>query len=149
MIRSVLILISLLCVLTAQACTPTKITRGHHLEPEDLARIQPGVTTQQQVSDILGSPSSVATFKSHADIWYYISKKSERYTELDESTVDQQVVAITFDPQGRVEEMKNYNLDDARDISYVSRETPTQGAKLGFFEQLFNSLLGGGLGSGG
>lgn len=141
MIRPLLLLIALLSIGLAQACTPTKITRGHHLESEDIERINVGVTTQQQVVEILGSPSSVATFKDHSDTWYYISKKTEQITELDESTVDQQVVAVTFDPEGRVTEVKDYGLKDARNISYASRTTPTQGSKLSFLEQLFQGLL--------
>jgi len=142
MIRTLLMLTALTTLLLAQACTPTKITRGHHLEAEDLAKIQVGITTQQQVAQLLGSPSSVATFKGHSDTWYYISKKTEQYTELDESTVDQQVIAIAFDTEGRVETVKDYGLEDSRDISYASRTTPTQGSKLTFLEQLFQGLLG-------
>lgn len=142
MTRPLLLLVALLSLGLAQACTPTKITRGHHLDPEDIQRISVGVTTQQQVTQILGSPSSVATFKQNADTWYYISKKTEQITELDESTVSQQVVAITFDAEGRVSELKDYSLNDARDITYASRTTPTQGSKLTFLEQLFQGLLG-------
>ena len=144
--RTGIVMAAVLTVALLQACSPTKITRGYHLEPEDVARIQEGVTTQQQVTEILGSPSSIATFKQNSDTWYYITRKSERYTELDESVVDQKVLAITFDEAGRVATVKDYTLDDSRDISYSSRETPTQGAKLGVIEQLFQNLLGGGVG---
>lgn len=123
------------------ACTPDKITRGHHLNPEDVAKIQVGVTTQHQVSDLLGSPSSVATFEERSDTWYYISKLTERYTELDENTVDQQVVAIDFDQHGRVANLRRYGLDDAEDITFVARTTPTQGDKLGFFEQIIGNMI--------
>ncbi len=142
MIRSLAIICFQVSVGIVSACSPTKITRGHHTEPEDLAKIQEGVTTQQQVVSILGSPSSIATFSKESDTWYYIQKKSEQYTELDESTVGQNVVAISFDAQGRVATMKKYSLKDSRDISFAGRETPTQGAHLGFFEQLFGNLLG-------
>lgn len=148
MTRPLLLLVSLLSLALASACTPTKITRGHHLETEDIEKISVGVTTQQQVAQLLGSPSSVATFKDHSDTWYYISKRTEQYTELDESTVDQKVIAIAFDPEGRVKDLKDFGLKDARSISYASRTTPTQGSKLTFLEQLFEGLLGN-LGRGG
>ncbi len=63
MIRPLLLLVTLLSLGLMQACAPTKITRGHHLEPADIERINVGVTTQQQVVQLLGSPSSIATFK--------------------------------------------------------------------------------------
>ncbi|WP_416896729.1 MAG: outer membrane protein assembly factor BamE [Minwuia sp.] len=145
--RSGIVAVLLLSALVVvQGCTQTRTTRGYHLELEDVDKIQSGVTTQQQVAQILGSPSSVAAFKAHADTWYYISKKTEKYTELDESVVEQKIVAISFDEAGRVAEVKQYDLADAQDISYSSRETPTQGAKLGFLEQLFQNFLGGNIG---
>lgn len=140
MARRTTFLLAAVLIVALQACTPTKITRGHHTDPVDLAKIQTGVTTQQQVAGILGSPSSVTTFRKDTDTWFYIQKKSEQYTELDESTVGQNVVAIEFDREGRVAKMKSYSLKDARDISFASRETPTQGAKLGLLEQMFGNL---------
>lgn len=134
---------ALVLALSAAACTPDRITRGHHLDQQDIDKVQVGITTQQQLVDILGSPSSVATFEQRSDTWYYISKQSERYTELDESTVAQQVVAIDFDESGRVANLRQYDLGDAQDVAYVDRETPTQGDKLGFFEQLFGNLIPG------
>lgn len=125
------------------ACTPDTHVEGYHLDRERIDRIQPGITTQQQVGDILGSPSSVATFRENADTWYYISKQIESITELDAEVVGQQVVAVDFDEVGRVEKIREYGLKDAKDIRVASRTTPTQGEKLGFFEQLFgNGLLG-------
>jgi outer membrane protein assembly factor BamE (lipoprotein component of BamABCDE complex) len=142
MIRTALLL-ALVCLLGLAACEPTKVVRGHHVDPEDVARIQPDVTTQQQVAGILGNPSSVATFRQNTDTWYYITQRSERYTELDETTVAREVLAIDFDPQGRVSNVRQYTLDDSRDVAFVNRETPTQGAKLGLLEQLFGNILGG------
>jgi outer membrane protein assembly factor BamE (lipoprotein component of BamABCDE complex) len=50
---------------------------------------------------------------------------------------------VDFDEVGRVEKIREYGLKDAKDIRIASRTTPTQGEKLGFFEQLFgNGLLG-------
>jgi len=142
MFRVTVVFLSFVSLLMAQACTPTKITRGHHLAQEDIDRIQVGITTQQQVGSLLGSPSSVATFNRGSDVWYYISTNTEQYTELDESTVAQRVVAISFDQEGRVATLKDYSLKDAKDISFASRKTPTQGDKLTLLEQLFQSMLG-------
>lgn len=127
------------------ACSTDTRVEGYHLDRDRIASIQPGVTTQQQVGDILGSPSSVATFREKADTWYYISRQIESVTELDAEVVGQQVFAVDFDDLGRVEKIREYGLKDARDISIASRTTPTQGEELGFFEQLFgNGLLGTG-----
>jgi len=127
------------------ACTPDIRVEGYHLDRDRIASIQPGVTTQQQVGDILGSASSVATCRENADTRYYIARQIGRVTELDSEVVGQQVVAVDFDDLGRVEKIREYGLKDARDVDIASRTTPTQGEELGFFEQLLgNGLLGQG-----
>src|SRR5258706_8486866 len=57
------------------ACSPMVDTRGNMPPPEIVSTIQPGVTTRTQVSQLLGSPSSVATFNDRT--WYYIGRKTE------------------------------------------------------------------------
>lgn len=129
--------------LALSACSPRTIIEGYHIDDEKLAQLQPRVTSQEQVGQLLGSPSSVATFHQNSDTWYYISKELEAYTEFDRTVVSQQVVAIDFNESGHVENVRRYTLGDAKDVAFVSRETPTQGQELGFFEQLFGNIGGG------
>ena len=134
--------VTLALAMLVVACTPDTRIEGHHIDPARLDGLQPGSSTRDEVQQALGSPSSVATFRQHTDTWYYISKEIESVTELDQDVVGQQVVAIDFDPAGRVENIRRYKLDDARKISPVGRTTPTQGQELGIFEQLLSNLVG-------
>ena len=123
---------------TLGACSPMMDTRGNLAPPEAVASIQPGVTTRAQVSQLLGSPSSVATFNDRT--WYYIGYKTERIAFLEPEVTDQQVLVVRFDDSGVVKDLEKRGLETARQVSMNDRETPTAGHSLGFFEQLFGNI---------
>jgi len=120
------------------ACSPMVRTHGHVLDEDALARIEPGRTSRDQVARLLGSPSSRGTFDDSA--WYYVSQRTERHSFYQEQVVEQNVVAITFDQRGTVRDVTRRDLDDARDVDLVARETPTVGNELTFVEQLIGNL---------
>ena len=120
------------------ACAPDIVQRGNLPDPELLARIQPGTQTRNQVSDLLGSPSSVATFGE--EVWYYISSQTKTIAFYEPDILDQKVVAISFDDAGRVKNIRTYGLEDARDIEPIARTTPTGGREITVLEQLVGNL---------
>jgi outer membrane protein assembly factor BamE (lipoprotein component of BamABCDE complex) len=120
------------------ACSPTVRTHGHVLDEAALARIEPGRTSRDQVAQLLGSPSSRGTFDGEA--WYYVSQRTERHSFYQETVVEQNVVAIIFDEQGVVRDVERRDLDDARNIELVERETPTVGSELTIVEQFIGNI---------
>jgi len=128
----------LLFCLTMAACTPTLVVQGYVPDEETLATVQQGVDSKDAVVTKLGSPSSVAAFDD--DTWIYISKQTENFAFFEPTVIGQDVVAINFDPEGRVEEIRRYTLEDGRLIDPVTRKTPTQGRELGILEQLFGNV---------
>jgi outer membrane protein assembly factor BamE (lipoprotein component of BamABCDE complex) len=119
-------------------CSTFVDQRGNLPDAERLAQVQPGVSTREQVQQLLGTPSSTSTFDDST--WYYISKKTEQWAFLAPETLEQTVIAIDFDPDGRVRDIRRRGLDDAKEVAMVDRATPTPGKTLGFFEQLFGNL---------
>ena len=122
------------------ACARTEEVRGYVPDEDLLAEVQPGKQSRDQVAEILGSPSTVATFEAKSDTWYYITTRSEHFAFFDDKIVDQQVVAIDFDESGRVKQVRRFDMDDGREIDPVDRETPTRGREFGLFEQLFGNI---------
>jgi len=118
-------------------CSTFVDQRGNLPDEEKLAQIQPGVT-REQVAQMLGTPSTTSTFDDST--WYYISKRTEQWAFLTPSTVDQNVIAIDFDGDGRVRTVRRHGLDEAKTVAMVDRATPTPGKTLGFLEQLFGNL---------
>ncbi len=131
------------------ACSGQKEVRGNFLTEAQIASISVGKTSRQDVVRQLGPPSTQGTFD--AQVWYYIGRQTERVAFFHPEITAQQVVAIYFDDTGRVEMIQKYDKDDSREVDVVTRETPTSGRSIGFFEQIFGNLgaLGGGGGGGG
>ena len=122
----------------AAACSPTINQRGNLPDTIVLAELEPGKATRQDVARKLGSPSSVASFGD--DTWYYIASRTERFAFYKPKLVAQQIVAIEFDKRGLIKSVKQYGLDEARDIDPVDRVTPTSGKKLTIIQQLVENI---------
>lgn len=120
------------------ACGNTVQLRGNTPDPEDVAAIQPGVHSRQDIVDLLGSPSTVSTFEDRK--WYYIGQKTQEVAFMKPEVVDRSVLVVTFDESGVVEGMQHYTLADAQEINPVARETPTEGRDLTFLQQLFGNI---------
>mgnify|MGYP003672292010 FL=1 len=126
--------------LALSACEPIKMDQGYHLDPEQLALIETGVTNKDAVQQLMGSPSSIATFQTEGDAWYYISSKTEHYAFFEKEVKARNVVIVLFDIDDVVAEVADLSLEDGQEIEIVERETPTGGRELGLLEQLFGNL---------
>ena len=120
------------------ACSPPVETRGNLPDPELLAEIQPGIYSEEEVVDLLGTPSSIATFDNKT--WYYISKQTKSFAFFEPEILDQQVVIIEFDDGGLVKNIRHYNLEDGQTLEMIDRTTPTRGRELTFFQQLIDNF---------
>jgi outer membrane protein assembly factor BamE (lipoprotein component of BamABCDE complex) len=120
------------------ACAPEVSTHGYRPDAAALAQLEPGRTTRDEALQLLGSPSSVATFDEQ--VWYYVSQRTERMSFYQEEVVDQQVLAITFDDRGVIRSIERQELADARALALVERETPTSGSELSMLEQFLGNL---------
>jgi outer membrane protein assembly factor BamE (lipoprotein component of BamABCDE complex) len=127
-----------LAALGLAACAPNISTHGHRLDTAALAQIEPGQSSQGDVVQLLGSPSSLATFDDRT--WYYVSQRIERRTFYFNTVVAQDVVAIEFDDQGTVNRIDRHDLNGAREIDVVDRETPTAGNELTVLEQFLGNI---------
>lgn len=136
--QSMTVLACVILGLTVAACTPKTALRGNEPREADLAKLQVGLHKKADVQQILGSPSVLGTFDSN--VWYYMSRKTEQWAFFEPDVIEQQVLAVYFDDQDVLQHTQTYDKEDARDIAYSDRETPTAGNKLGFFEQIFGNL---------
>lgn len=127
-------------LLVGSACTPRQDFRGAQVDEERLKQIEERKPTQGEVFALIGSPSSVSTFPQKNETWYYIFKETEKVAFFSETVKDQRVIVIDFDSTGRVERVRRYGQEDAKDVEVVGRITPTRGRELGFLEQIFGNL---------
>ncbi|HWK45688.1 MAG TPA: outer membrane protein assembly factor BamE [Stellaceae bacterium] len=135
--RAALVPVLLLACLAA-ACSTTVNQRGEILDQDAISQIKPGVTTRDDLTKTLGSPSTVASFDPN--VWYYIGARTEQTAFFDPETVDQKVVMITFDATGTVKDVQTRSKDDGRDIAMIPRTTPATGREFSFIEQLLGNF---------
>jgi outer membrane protein assembly factor BamE (lipoprotein component of BamABCDE complex) len=124
--------------LTTAACTPRIDQRGNKPDEDQVVQINPGVDDKNRVAELIGTPSTISTFDDRT--WYYISKRTETTAFLDPDVIDQEVLAITFDESGIVQNMRIYGPEDGRTLAYVDRTTPTEGNELTIVQQLLGNL---------
>src|SRR5438105_7855239 len=129
--------IALLCVALG-GCTGEQFQKGYILPPGALEQIPIGAS-QDQVLIVMGTPSTVATL--NGEVFYYISQRSERPVAfMNQRLVDQLVIAIYFDQNGRAHRHGNYWTEDGRTFGTISRTTPTSGQELSYLTPLFKLL---------
>ena len=121
------------------ACQETLRLHGYVPSEADVARVRPGVDTMSTVEETLGRPSSSGLLRDRA--WYYVQSTIADYTYNPPRVVDRTVLAIEFAPNGVVQAVNRYGLEDGRVINLTTRTTETGGRTLGVLEQLFGNLL--------
>jgi outer membrane protein assembly factor BamE (lipoprotein component of BamABCDE complex) len=126
-------------MLLLAACAAREEYRGHKTDPDQLAQIKPGAQGPDEVRSLLGSPSSISTFGEAGITWYYIARETSQVAFLPEETVDQRVVAIDF-KDGKVADVRQIGLQEAKAVEPVERVTPTKGKELTVFEQFLGNL---------
>lgn len=125
-------------VLALGACEQTVQVRGNMPLDEDLARINPGKHSRNDVARLLGSPSAVSTFQDSK--WYYIGQKTSDFAFFAPEVLERKVVVVSFDDSGNVAQTETLTLADSQDIDPIDRKTPTEGKELNFFQQIFGNL---------
>jgi outer membrane protein assembly factor BamE (lipoprotein component of BamABCDE complex) len=130
-------------------CTPVVNTRGYLRDPDVEKAIVVNKDTKTSIQSSLGYPSTEATFTEAGDAWYYISSVEKQVAFFTPRVETRSILAVYFDKDGKVTDLKHYSLHDGHVVIFETRETPTKGRELTFLQQLFNATPGVPLGNGG
>ncbi|MEP3280022.1 MAG: outer membrane protein assembly factor BamE [Stappiaceae bacterium] len=125
--------LSVVLVASLSGCFTKTLQRGHVIPEDTLEEIQVG-SSAEQVELLLGTPSTTSTINGQT--YYYISQKSEQIAFMKEDIVDQRVVAVYFDEEGRVRDLGNYGIKDGKVFDFIDRTTRTGGQDYGFLTQV-------------
>ena len=121
------------------ACSPEKDLHGMLPDKELIAEIKPGQTRQEDVTRILGTPSATATFDK--ETWYYVGERTETVAFFKPDVLEHKVVVVRFNKDGLVQEIEQVDaMKSGKDVTPVSRETPTKGKELTIIQQLVGNV---------
>ncbi|MGL5783919.1 MAG: outer membrane protein assembly factor BamE [Alphaproteobacteria bacterium] len=124
--------------LTILGCVSTHQQSGMVLPRSTLKQIQVGKTTQQDVFNLWGTPSSVSPIDPNT--WYYFSSFSETCAFFTPTVLENRVYVLTFSSGGVLTKMDEKSKKDMEAVSVVKRVTPPVGQSTPVMKQLFRNL---------
>ncbi|MDJ0630269.1 MAG: outer membrane protein assembly factor BamE [Rhodobacter sp.] len=120
------------------ACSDITRTHGYVPPEADLEQIVVGVDTKDTVGEVVGRPSTSGILADSG--WYYVKSKFVAYGLQERKEVDREVVAISFDGDGVVENIERFGLEQGRVVAISRRVTDSNIKGVSFLRQLFGSF---------
>lgn len=129
---------SLLLCASLAACSATFRDHGYLPDQDTLDQVVVGVDNRASIEDILGAPNSTGLLVDGD--WYYIRSRVRSYAFFEPKVVEREMVAVSFDGEGIVENVERFGIEDGRVITLSRRvtEQPIKGPT--FLRQVLSSL---------
>lgn len=127
-----------LLALTLTACAATYRNHGYVPDQKDLDEIAVGLDTRETVAGLIGRPGTSGLLTGSA--WYYVRSRFEDRTYHAPREIERQVVSISFDENGVVENIERFGLEDGKVIVLNRRVTDSNIKGISFIRQLFGSF---------
>ena len=121
-----------------QSCSNKTINTGNLPDPDLVANIEVGQVSKNEVLELLGSPSTKATFNDNN--WYYVSEKISTRAFFHPEVINRKVLIIQFDKREIVKKITQLSLKDGEKIEMVDRITPTAGKEMTILKQIFGNV---------
>ena len=129
----------LFAFLLAQGCISTRSNHGYVLERDQEELVaKRGFDTKESILAKYGEPSMIGTFDRNS--WYYLNSSAAARAFFKPKVRGRKVIAFRFTEEGVVDDVREWDLDDAETVKLVSRTTPTRGLELNFWEQLLGNV---------
>lgn len=132
--------VSVVALGALSACTAQYRTHGYVPSEDELQQIVPGVDTRGTVEDLVGVPSTSGTLTESG--FYYIESQVRHFAWQRPEVVDREVLAITFDQAGVVENIETYGLQDGQVVPLARRITRSGDGDINFIRKLFGNIGG-------
>ena len=126
------------CIVALSACSAVYRNHGYVPTDNDLEAIKVGVSSRDDVAGIIGRPS-VSTLLNEQG-WYYVQSTFKQVGPKAPEEIDRQVVAISFDQGGVVENVERFGLAEGRIVPLSRRVTESNIKGVSFLRQLFSSV---------
>ncbi len=132
------LLAGVVVVLTLTACSATYRNHGYIPPQTQLDGILVGVDTRDTLKASIGAPGTSGLLTDSA--WYYSQSQFRQIGMKEAEEVDRQVVAISFNEKGIVENIEHFGLEQGRVVVLSRRVTEGNVKGISFLKQLFGSF---------
>ena len=113
-------------------------TRGNLVDPIDYGQLIPGTSTRADVTSLIGSPTTHATFDDNT--WIYIGMRTQPtiggYPRIDR----QQVLVLNFDNDGVLRGLRRETGKNAVRVAMDGNVTPSPGSQATFLQQVIGNV---------
>ena len=125
-------------LLVLAGCAAQYRNHGYIPPEEELAQIEVGLDTRDSVAQLIGRPAATGVLDVSG--WYYVQSRYRQFAYQAPEEIDRQVVAISFDDRGFVENVERFGLEDGRVVVLSRRVTDDNVKGITFLRQLFGNL---------
>ena len=132
------LLAAFVVVLALTACSATYRNHGYIPPQNELDGIMVGVDTRDTLKASIGAPGTSGLLTDSA--WYYTQSRFRHSGMRAPEEIDREVVAISFDDKGVVENIERFGLEKGRVVILSRRVTEANVKGITFLQQLFGSF---------
>jgi outer membrane protein assembly factor BamE (lipoprotein component of BamABCDE complex) len=127
-----------LAILALTACAPVFRNHGYIPSEDELAEIVVGVDTRATVDEVIGAPSAGGVLEGGD--YYYVRSRVRHFGMFEPKEIERQVLAISFNEQGVVQNIERFGLEDGRIVQLSRRVTSSSVEGKGFLRQLLGNI---------
>ena len=120
------------------ACSPTIRNHGYIPPEEDLQELTVGVDTRASVEEVVGPPTAGGLLEGGN--YFYVRSTVRTIGPRRPEVVDRQVLAISFDGNGVLNNIETFGLQDGRVVALNRRVTDTNVTNVTFIRQLIGNI---------
>ena len=120
------------------ACSPVIRNHGYVPAEDELAQVEVGVDTRDSVGQKIGRPSTSGLLNDEG--WYYVQSRYRHSGPREPREIERQVLAITFNERGVVENIARFGLEDGQVVEISRRVTETNIKGIGLIRQLLGNF---------
>ncbi len=124
--------------LALSGCIATFRNHGYIPTDLDLAQVQVGVDTRETVLETIGSPTSGGVLNGSG--YYYVASKFRHFGWFEPQEIEREVLAISFNEAGTVQNIERFGLDDGQVVVLSRRVTDDNIRDTTFIRQLLGNI---------
>jgi outer membrane protein assembly factor BamE (lipoprotein component of BamABCDE complex) len=133
-------ILAIFILLFTSSCLSRIDNEGYSFELSDYEMIKEEITSKNEVRNIMGLPS-VISFIGEDPIWIYFSQKKKRLLFFKPKITERKIMTIKFDKKQKfVEKIDFYDLDDQKNVKYISDYTKIENPNKNIFLEFFGNI---------